>query len=89
MRSRIPHHLAELSLTDTVSVLGRFGVERAQSTVHNGVQKADLQLTAGKQLDHVAINETMIQLDDQCYWLYAAIDPKQTSSATLRSIRCK
>ncbi|QCS42493.1 IS6 family transposase [Natrinema versiforme] len=76
MRLSIQLHLAKLSLSDTVSVLERFGVERARSTIHNWVQKADLQPAAGKQPDHVALDETVIQLDDQRYWLYAAIDPK-------------
>ncbi|QCS44959.1 IS6 family transposase [Natrinema versiforme] len=76
MRLSIQLHLAGLSLSDTVSALERFGVERARSTIHNWVQKADLQLAAGKQPDHVALDETVIQLDDQRYWLYAAIDPK-------------
>ena len=40
------------------------------------MQKADLQPTAGKQPDHVALDETVIQLDAQRYRLYAAIDPE-------------
>ncbi len=76
MRLSIQLHLSGLSLSDTVSVLERFGVERARSTIHNWVQKADLQPTADKQPDHVALDETVIQLDAQRYWLYAAIDPE-------------
>ena len=75
MRLSIQLHLPGLSLSNTVSVLESFGVKRARSTIHNWVQKADLQPTSGKQLDHVALEETVIQLDDQRYWLYAAIDP--------------
>jgi len=75
MRLSIQLHLRGLSLSDTVSVLENFGVERARSTVHNWVQKAQLQPTAGKSPDHVAIDETVIQLTDQRYWLYAAVDP--------------
>nr|WP_281255580.1 IS6 family transposase [Natrinema ejinorense] len=51
-------------------------VERARSTIHNWVQKADLQPTTGSQPDHVALDEIMIQLDDRHYWLYAAVDPE-------------
>ncbi len=47
-----------------------------RSTVHNWVQKADLQPTTGKQPDHVAVDETVIQLTDGRYWLYAAVDPE-------------
>ena len=36
-------HLAGLSLSNTVSELERFGVERCRVTVHNWIQKADLR----------------------------------------------
>ncbi len=74
MKLGIRLHLAGLSLSNTVSELERFGVDRARSTVHNWVQKAELQPEEGQQPDHVAVDETMIQIDDQRYWLYAAVD---------------
>jgi transposase-like protein len=40
------------------------------------VQKADLQPTDGADPDHVAVDETVIQLNDERFWLYAAIDPE-------------
>jgi len=43
MKVGIRLHLAGLSLSDTVSVLDRLGVDRCRTTVHNWVQKADLQ----------------------------------------------
>lgn len=76
MRLRIQLHLAELSLSDTVFALEIFSVNRMRSTIHNWVQKADLQPTTGKQPDHVAVDETVIQLTDGRYWLYAAVDPE-------------
>jgi len=66
--------LAGLSLSDTVSILEAFGVDRCQSAVHNWVQKVDLKATSGANPDHVAIDETVIQLDDEQCWLYAAVD---------------
>jgi transposase-like protein len=51
------------------------GVERCRSTVHNWVQKADLQPTDGVDPNHVAVDETVIQLNAERYWLYAAVDP--------------
>ncbi len=39
------------------------------------MQKADLQPTAGKQPDHVTLEETVSHLDDQRYWLNAAVNP--------------
>ncbi len=37
------------------------------------MQKDERQPTYGTQPDHVALDETVIQLDDQRYWLYAAV----------------
>jgi len=76
MKLSIQLHLAGLSLSNTVSILEIFGVERARSTVHNWVHKADLQPEPGRNPDHVAIDETMIRLNDEQYWLYAAVDPE-------------
>jgi len=68
-------HLSGLSLSNTVSFLETFGVDRVRSTVHNGVHKADLQPESGRSPNHVAVDETVIQFDDEQYWLYAALDP--------------
>jgi transposase-like protein len=76
MKLSIQLHLAGLSLANTVSILEVFGVERARSTVHNWVHKADLQPESGRCPDHVAVDETVIQLNDEQYWLYAAVDPE-------------
>jgi putative transposase len=76
MKLGIQLHLAGLSLSNTVSVLDIFGVDRARSTVHNWVHKAELQPESGQSPDHVAVDETVIQLNDEQYWLYAAVDPE-------------
>jgi transposase-like protein len=60
MKLGIRLHLAGLSLSNTVSILDRLGVDRCRSTVHNWVQKADLQPTAGADPDHAAVDETVI-----------------------------
>ncbi|WP_353633913.1 IS6 family transposase (plasmid) [Halobacterium sp. NMX12-1] len=75
MKLGIRLHLAGLSLSDTVSILDRLGVERCRTTVHNWVQKADLQPLNGANPDHVAVDETVIQLNDERFWLYAAVNP--------------
>jgi transposase-like protein len=53
-----------------------YGVNRVRSTVHNWVHKVDLQPESGRCPDHVAVDETVIRLDDEQYWLYAAVDPE-------------
>jgi len=76
MKLGIQLHLAGLSLSNTVSILEVFGVERARSTVHNWVHKADLQPESGRSPDHVAVDEAVIRLNDERYWLYAAVNPE-------------
>ena len=71
----IPLHLAGLSLSDTVSVLTCLGVDRYRSTVHNWIQKAELQSAEGCDPNYVAVDETVIRVNDQRYWLFAAVDP--------------
>ena len=74
MKLSIQLHLSGLSLSNTVSFLEVFGVDRVRSTVHNWANKADLQPESGRSPNHVAVDETVIQLDDEQYWLYAAVD---------------
>jgi transposase-like protein len=76
LKLSIQLHRAGLSLSNTVSILEIFCVERARSTVRNWVHKADLQPTDGCGPNHVAVDETVIRLNDEQYWLYAAVDPK-------------
>jgi transposase-like protein len=43
--------------------------------VHNWIHEIDLQPESGKNPDHVVVDETVIRLNDEQYWLYAAVDP--------------
>jgi putative transposase len=63
-----------LSLSNTVSLFGLFSVERDRYTIHNWVHKTDLQPESGRSPDHVAVDETVIRLNDEQYWLYVAVD---------------
>jgi len=67
MKLGVRLHLAGLSLSNTVSVLEVFGVQCARSTAHNWVHKTDLQPEDGRSPDHIAVDETVIQLDDEQY----------------------
>jgi len=75
MKLGIQLHAAGLSLSDTVSILEVFGIDRARSTVHNWMRKSNLEPTGGKSLAKVAVDESVIKLNGQRYWLYAAVDP--------------
>jgi len=43
--------------------------------MQNRVKKASLQSQSGKSPNLVAVDKITIQLNDQRYWLYAAVDP--------------
>jgi len=75
MKLGVQLQLAELSLSNTVSVLASLGVERCRSTVHNWIQKADLQPTERQNPNYVAVDETVIRVNNQLYWLFAVVDP--------------
>jgi len=44
--------------------------------VRNWVHKAELQPRSGQNLDHVAVDETVIHLNDEQYLLYVTVDPE-------------
>ena len=67
MKLGIQLYLAGLSRSNTASILEIFGVSQARSTVHNWVHKAELQPEAGRSPDYVAVDETMIQLNNEQY----------------------
>jgi len=75
-------YLHKLSLLNTVSIPDIFGANRARSTAHNWVHKTDLQPKKGENPGHVAVDETVIRLNDEQYWLYAAVDPETNDLAT-------
>ncbi|SFH58558.1 putative transposase [Halorubrum aquaticum] len=84
MKIGIQLQLAGLSLSNTVSLLEELGVERSRKAIHDWIQKADLQPTEGRSPNHVAIDETVIRINDQQFWLYAAADPETNDLLHLR-----
>jgi transposase-like protein len=51
-------------------------VQRSHVAVHNWVQKADLQPISTVSADQLAVDEKMIRLHGQEFWLYGAVDPE-------------
>jgi putative transposase len=84
MKLGIQMHLAGLSLSNTISALDNLGVGRSRKAVHDWVQKADLQPVSGKAPNQVAVDETVIRINDQQFWLYAAADPQTNELLHLR-----
>jgi transposase-like protein len=74
MNFSIQLHVAELSISNTVLFFYIFGANRVRATVHNCVHKAGLQPETGRIPNHVAVDATVIRLDNEQYWLYAAVD---------------
>ena len=72
----IQTHLAGLSLSNTVDVLDALGVQRSRKAIHDWVQKPDLYPETDQNPKHVALDETVIRINDEQYWLYAAADPE-------------
>jgi transposase-like protein len=75
MELAIHLHLGGLSLSNTVSRHDSFGVNRARSTVHNWLQKADLEPRGGRDPDQIALDETVINVPGDRFWLVAAVEP--------------
>jgi putative transposase len=69
-------YLPGLSLSNTKQGLEKLGVERSRAATHNWVQNADLQPTSDAVPDHIEVDETVIQVNDERRWLYAAVDPE-------------
>jgi len=48
-------YLTGMTISNTVPIIEIFGVDRAQSTVHNWVHKANLQPESGRCPDHIRL----------------------------------
>ncbi len=57
-------------------MLKSFGVERARSTIHYWVKQSDLEPAGGCQPDQVALDETVMKVNGERYWLFGAVDPE-------------
>ncbi|MFB6198666.1 MAG: IS6 family transposase, partial [Halobacteriaceae archaeon] len=44
--------------------------------VHNWVKKADLEPIDGRDPDKVALDETVVKVNGERFWLYAAVEPE-------------
>ncbi len=84
MKLGIQMHLAGLSLSNTISALERLGVQRSRKAVHDWVQNTDLQPVSGKALNQIAVNETVIRINDQQFWLSTAANPQTNNILHLR-----
>jgi putative transposase len=52
------------------------GVQRSHVAIRDWVQKADLQPISTVSADQIAVDEKVIRVNDDDYWLYGAVDPE-------------
>jgi transposase-like protein len=84
MEYAIELHLNGLSLSDTALALERFGIDRAKSTIHNWVQKSDLEPREGLSPDNVELDETVIKVKGERFWLDGAVNPETNQILHIR-----
>jgi transposase-like protein len=68
-------HLASMSLRYVSQYVGELGIDRSHVAIHNWVHKAELQPAATISANRLAVDEKMIRLHGQQFWLYGAVDP--------------
>ena len=83
----IQSRVAGLSLSNTVDLLDALGVHRSRKAVHDWVQKAEIQPELGRPPNQIALDETVIRINDQQFWLYTAADPARTNCFTSASFQ--
>ena len=69
-------HLAGMSTRDASQFLDELGVQRSHVAIHNWVHKADLQPVSTVSADQLAVDEKVIRINGDDYWLYGAVDPE-------------
>ena len=74
--SGIRCHLAGMSTRDASHFLEELGVNRSHVAIHNWVHKADLQPISTVSADQLAVDEKVICVNDEDYWLCGAVDPE-------------
>ncbi len=62
-------------LSNTKQHRERLGVERSRTAIHGWVRKATLQPDSDVEPNQIAVDETMIRVNGQRHWLFAAVDP--------------
>ena len=71
-------HLAGMSTRDARQFLEELGVNCSHVAIHNWVHKADLQPISTVSADQLAVNEKVIRINDDNYWLCGAMILRQT-----------
>jgi transposase-like protein len=78
---RIQCHLTGMSLRNVSTFLAELGTDRNHVAIHNWVHSAQLHTASSVSADQLAVDEKMIRLHGQQFWLYGAVDPPLTRSS--------
>lgn len=68
-------HLSGLSRSNTTEIIAALGVDRSKKAVHDWVHKADYESPYDREIEEVALDETVVKIDGEQYWLFTADDP--------------
>jgi putative transposase len=68
-------YLAGLLLSNTKQALDSWVSAVVEPLSTAGAKKADLRPTSDTTPNHIAVDETVIRIDDEHHWLYAAVSP--------------
>jgi len=74
MREAIELHLAGLSLSSIKNFLENRGLERTRKAIHDWTNKTDLEPRENIKPDKIALDETVVKVNGERYWLYGAVD---------------
>jgi len=77
-------HIAGMSLRDASQFLDELGVQRSHVAIHNWVHKADLQPLSTVSANQLAVDEKVIRINGDDYWLYGAVDPETNEILQLK-----
>ena len=73
-----------MSTRDASQLLRELGVNRSHIAIHNWVHKADLQPISTVSADQFAVDEKVIRINGDDYWLYGAVDPETSEILQFR-----
>ena len=76
--------LVGMSTRDASQFLDELGVQCSHVAIHNWVHKADLQPVSTVSADQLAVDEKVIRINGNDYWLYGAVDPETSEILQFR-----
>jgi transposase-like protein len=82
-RERTPEEIVEVGIqldlilslfSNTIKYYETVDVQRSRTAIHDRMHKTTLHPATDAEPKYIAVDETVIQVDDQRHWLYATVD---------------